>query len=269
MSAQDWFQVRAIGPQTWAIDDRGSDVIYLAAGAEKALLIDTGWGVGDLPALVASLTPLPLLVVNTHGHPDHTSGNGQFQEVHIHAADRHMVDRAPSLESRQQMMAHLPKPLPVDFDANTWAAAGPKALVSIGAGHCFDLGGRMLEAIELAGHSPGSICLLDRQARLLWTGDSIHSGGIWLQLEDSLPLGRFRDNLQRVQDMAEAFDHILPAHGRLPALPLPRQTLADLIAGIERILSGEIVGREEPTFAGAGLRCEFGSCGILYRPDRF
>lgn len=267
MTGQDWFQVRPIGPQTWAIDDHDSDVIYVAAGDEKALLIDTGWGVGELPALVASLTPLPLLVVNTHGHPDHTSGNGQFRKVHIHAADRHMVEAVPTVEQRRQMAAHLPGPLPPDFNVETWNTAGPKVLVSIRDGHVFDLGGRTLEVIELAGHSPGSICLLDREGRLLWTGDSIHSHGIWLQLEDSLPLHEFRDNLQRVQDMSAAFDVLLPAHG-WRHLPVPKQTLADLIAGIERILCSEIVGREEHTFAGDGLRCDFGSCGILYRPDR-
>ena len=71
----EWFKVREVGDATWAIDDQGSDLIYLVAGQERCLLIDTGWGVGDLPALVASLSSLPLTVVNTHGHPDHISGN--------------------------------------------------------------------------------------------------------------------------------------------------------------------------------------------------
>ena len=45
-------------------------------------------------------------------------------------------------------------------------------------------------------------------------------------------------------------------------------TLDDMIAGIERILSGEATGRKEHTFAGDGLRCDFVTCGIVYRPDR-
>ena len=67
MNSNDWFTTRLVASQTWAIDDHGSDVIYLIAGDERALLVDTGWGVGDLPGLVTSLTSLPLLVVNTHG----------------------------------------------------------------------------------------------------------------------------------------------------------------------------------------------------------
>ena len=65
------------------------------------------------------------------------------------------------------------------------------------------------------------------------------------------------------------FDRILPAHiPNLDDLPLPKHTLDDLIAGIGRILSGQIAGYAEHTFAGDGLRCDFGTCGILYRPDR-
>jgi hypothetical protein len=100
------------------------------------------------------------------------------------------------------------------------------------------------------------------------SGDSIHSGTIWLQLDESVSLQQFLENLQRVQDRSDALDHILPGHGRLSHLPLPKHVLADLIAGIETVLRGEIDGREERTFAGDGLCCDFGSCSIIYRPDR-
>jgi glyoxylase-like metal-dependent hydrolase (beta-lactamase superfamily II) len=95
----DWFTTRRLGGETWAIDDRGQDIIYLVSGDERALLIDTGWGVGDLPGLVASLTSRPLLVVNTHGHPDHTFGNGQFERVYIHPADARMMGKEPPLSN--------------------------------------------------------------------------------------------------------------------------------------------------------------------------
>ena len=37
---------------------------YLVVGRQRALLIDTGYGLGDLKAAVDSLTSLPLLIVN-------------------------------------------------------------------------------------------------------------------------------------------------------------------------------------------------------------
>ncbi|MFL7795052.1 MAG: MBL fold metallo-hydrolase [Anaerolineae bacterium] len=265
----EWFRVRDVGDATWAIDDRGSDVMYPVSGEERCLLMDTGWGVGDLPALVASLTSLPLTVVNTHDHPDHTFGNGQFDRVYVHATDEVAARKLPPAEMRAWIVDNvLPKPLPEGFQFDAWAVAGPGALDTIQDGHVFDLGGRILEAISVPGHTPGSICLLDRQAKILFTGDSVLPGAIWLHLDESLPLRQFHENLQRLQDMADAFDTILPGHADLQALPLSKTLLDDLIAGIGRILAGELVGREEKTFAGDGLRCDFGSCGIVYRPDR-
>jgi hydroxyacylglutathione hydrolase len=268
MSAE-WFEVKEIGDAIWAIDDRGCDVMYLVSGDERCLLMDTGWGVGDLPVLVASLSPLPLTVVNTHGHPDHVFGNGQFAQVYVHVADEAAARELPSAEMRTWIVDNaLPKPLPAGFQFDVWAVAGPGSLDTIQDGHVFDLGGRDLEVISVPGHTPGSICLLDRQARVLFTGDSVLPGAVWLHLDESLPLSRFRENLQRLQGLADAFDTILPGHADLQALPLSKNLLGDLVAGIGRTLAGELVGREEKTFAGDGLRCDFGSCGIVYRPDR-
>ena len=265
----EWFEVREIGDATWAINDRGCDVMYFVSGGERCLLMDTGWGVGDLPALVASLSPLPLTVVNTHGHPDHTFGNGQFARVYVHMADEAAARELPPAEMRAWIIDNaLPKPLPAGFQFDTWAVAGPGSLETIQDGRVFDLGGRALEVISVPGHTPGSICLLDRQARVLFTGDSVLSGAIWLQLDESLPLRRFHENLRRLQTFSDKFDTILPGHADLQSLPLSKTLLDDLIDGIGRILAGELVGREEKTFAGDGLRCDFGSCGIVYRPDR-
>jgi glyoxylase-like metal-dependent hydrolase (beta-lactamase superfamily II) len=262
-----WFTTSAIDERTWAIDDHGSDTVYLITGNERALLLDTGWGVGDLPALVASLTTLPLVVVNSHGHPDHTYGNGDFQEVHIASADVQFVSEVPSLKTRRWIGSTiLPRPLPPGFDVNTWASSVPASLVPIRDGQIYDLGGRTLEVIALPGHSPGSICVLDRRARYLFTGDSVLAGTIWLHLRESLPLTAFRDNLRRLQGFSGAFDHVLPAHGDIQALPLPAAILDDLLAGVDSILAGECVGREATTFAGDGLQCDFGTCSILYKP---
>ena len=99
MKTMDWLRTRCIREEIWAIDDNGCDVMYLVSGKEKSLLIDTGWGIGGLETLAASLSPLPLIVMNSHGHPDHTYGNGLFGEVYIHEADERFVSSAPSRET--------------------------------------------------------------------------------------------------------------------------------------------------------------------------
>ena len=268
MSTDTWFQVRLVAPQTWAIDDGGNSIIYLLAGTERALLLDTGWGVGDLGTQVSSLTSLPLTIVNTHGHPDHAFGNGQFPLVHIHPGDAPMVEHPPALETRRRIASGILGPdLPVGFEVETWAASVPK-LRFLYDDQTFDLGSRALQVIALPGHSPGSICLLDSETNLLFTGDSILAGPIWLHLDESLPLQTFLDHLCQLQRQRDTFSGLLPSHGDLSKLPLPTTTLDDLVTGIQRILHNEISGSEEHTFAGDGLRCDFGTCGIVYRSDR-
>jgi enterochelin esterase family protein len=209
--------------------------MYLVAGTERALLIDTGWGTGDLAGQVAALSPLPLVVVNTHGHPDHVSGNGQFSEVHIHTRD-----------------------LPLMQGSDT-------ALIPIYDGYRFDLGEREIQVIGVPGHSPGSICLLDRKERILFSGDSPRPGPIWLHLASSLTVGDLRQSLGRLQTFAGEFDTLAPSHGK----PGPVGSLLDdLIACADGILSGEREGQPQETRFGPALRAECGTAAIIYRADK-
>ena len=65
---------------TWAETDQGVR-IFLLAGREKALLIDTGMTGLDLHAITSLHTDLPLQLLNTHADRDHIAGNAQFQEI--------------------------------------------------------------------------------------------------------------------------------------------------------------------------------------------
>lgn len=55
----------------------------------------------------------------------------------------------------------------------------------------FDLDGNKLEVVDLQGHTPGSIGLLDREARLLYSGDGLNPH-LWMQLAHSLPISALR-----------------------------------------------------------------------------
>ena len=56
---------------TWEIDEFDCASCFLLVGTEKAMLIDTGIGVGDLEGAVRQITDKPLIVVITHSHRDH------------------------------------------------------------------------------------------------------------------------------------------------------------------------------------------------------
>lgn len=131
----------------------------LLVGEEKAMLIDTGYGFGDLKGFVREITDKPLIIANTHGHVDHTSGNCQFEEqVYLSEADTGLCKRHNTPEMRRQS-ARLAEHtmdwatgkerygLPEDFDRAVYERGGTGNLVTLTERMIFDLGGITIEAV--------------------------------------------------------------------------------------------------------------------------
>ena len=73
-----------LSKNTWIINFmEGSQNIYLLEGDQAAMLIDTGYGQGNLRAYVEKLTDKPVIVVNTHFHLDHYGGNAEWEKVYV------------------------------------------------------------------------------------------------------------------------------------------------------------------------------------------
>ena len=151
-------------------------------------------------------------LLNTHGDPDHIAGNGAFPRVYMHP----------------------------DEEENYRAFGGPGELVPVRGGDVLDLGGRELEVIELPGHTPGSIALLDRTRRVLISGDSIQNGRIFM-FGPGRDLKRYLASLRALQRRIGEFDEIWPAHGSFPVGPA---LIGQLAVGAERVLAGQV--RWEP-----------------------
>ena len=111
------FRDNLYGILTESLDGMGDPWMYLIVGPEKAMLIDTGFGVGDLKGLVREITgDMPLIVVNTHAHFDHAYGNFQFDRVYCHEYE------VPRLEAKRN--PHIWDYL---FDENGQVASGPNS----------------------------------------------------------------------------------------------------------------------------------------------
>lgn len=85
--------IHQLDPNLWLLDDAGESTCYLIQGTERALLLDTVNGQENLHDIVRTLTDLPLVVVNTHGHGDHIGGNVFFEEAWLHPADNEVVKK--------------------------------------------------------------------------------------------------------------------------------------------------------------------------------
>jgi len=141
--------------------------IYLLIGKTKALLIDTG-AVADaktmpLAQAVISLlanggSSLPLMVVHTHGHLDHRSGDDQFRglpDVEVVPADLESVKSGLGI------------------------AEWPNGFGQI------DLGDRVIDVIPTPGHYSSHVAYYDRQTGLFFSGDFLLPGRLLIEDTDA------------------------------------------------------------------------------------
>src|SRR5689334_21871207 len=102
-----WFTTKKLNNNVWRITDGDIDNVYLITGRDSALLIDTGLGFADLKRFVSTLTTLPLIVVNTHSHPDHTGSSFQFEKVYCHPDDAKMIQFFSSKDMRKASFKNM------------------------------------------------------------------------------------------------------------------------------------------------------------------
>ncbi len=261
-SAPEWFKATKVAEGVFRIDDHEADNLYLVEGSEKALLIDTGLGVGDVMAFARTLTSKPVEVVMTHGHPDHAGGNHQFETVHGHSNDFEMARLSSSKEQRAGMAANM---LTTSVRATSLyrGAERETRLVPIGSGFVFDLGQRRLEVIEVPGHTQGGLVLLDAAHKLLFTGDNDNTQE-WMFLKESTTLAAYLQTLEALERRAAEFETILPGHGG----SLDNRFLGEQIQAARRILDGTCPGEPHHTFAGDGRICRYERASIVFDPAR-
>jgi glyoxylase-like metal-dependent hydrolase (beta-lactamase superfamily II) len=182
---QVWFEVYQLNTNTYAIYEPNQwqeAISYLLIGSDKAMLVDTLQGIGDLKSLVAQLTNLPLLVINTHSHFDHVSGNYQFETIYG-VNNTFALNNAKGHDNAvngQEMTADtFWKNLPPEFSMESYENKPYQIDYYVADGEIIDLGERPIEVVFIPGHSPDSIMLIDKNNRLMLTGDSFYPAPLY------------------------------------------------------------------------------------------
>ena len=226
MIRNKFFSAEEIAPRTFRITNcfdshaRMTTYSYLLEGDERAMVIDTMFGYGNLKTFCRELTDRPLFLVNTHYHGDHAGGNFDFDECWIHAADiPYLQNMAAAVNDpvafrnmryEQMKQAALPENrdsiLPTDF-----SMPHPMFIWPVWDGDCFELGNRLVEVIKVGGHTAGEIVLLDRTTRICFTGDACNSNTL-LNLPGSLSVEEYLENLYHFKTFQPAFDHCHGGH---------------------------------------------------------
>lgn len=204
-------EINEYRPGFWTIQDTGVRM-FLVEGSERAMLVDTGFGKSDLKKTVAGLTKLSVFLVNTHADHDHVGANKQFGSTYMNPKET------------EYYVGHNPNDI--------------VTMIPTYEGQVFDLGDRKFEVIDIPGHTPGCIALLDRANRILISGDSLSLKPVFM-FGTGRNLVNYLDSMRKLDRMKDSFDTIWPSHGDGP---LEISMIGEYIEAAELLLAGKLVG---------------------------
>jgi glyoxylase-like metal-dependent hydrolase (beta-lactamase superfamily II) len=232
--ASSWFEVYRIRPGTFAIYEphQYEEVIsYLILGSQRALLFDTGLGIGDMRALVKQLTAEPVTVLNSHTHFDHIGDDWQFDDILGLDNDytrRNLAgathDELKDVVIRDRFCGELPE----GFDPAGYRIPAFRVTEHVKDGDVIDLGERQLQILVTPGHTPDSVCLLDRKNRLLFTGDTFYAGPIFLYVPET-SVSDYMQSVSRLAALIPQVDVLLPSHNFPAESPAELKKLASAL----------------------------------------
>lgn len=266
------------------IDEFDCASVFVIVGKERALVLDTGTGIGNLRRVIESrITAKPYDVVLTHNHVDHAGGAGFFDSIWVHEADRSWDRKifAPTLEGRREYAKIVASRgnknyvYSVDTDILEWPKEPEVKLLS--DGQVFDLGGRTVTFYHVPGHTPGECVAIDDRSRSLFIGDACNCNyllgeNIEDTLEESADVAV--RGLERIRDRRDAYDQIYNSHHDYRGLgsPLAEDVLPDLIECLKRIKEGSSTYRVVPdmlSYCKTKKVAVYGKVQVTYLGDMF
>lgn len=125
---------------------------------------------------------LPIIYVNTHGHIDHIGCNNQFEKVYLAKEDWLLAAGGGIVPATEE----------------TALESLRYELLNIENGKKIDLGGRIIEAYKLPGHTKGSVVFYDSVAGALFSGDAI-ARRVLYGMSQWVPLKEYLDALKQIE----------------------------------------------------------------------
>jgi glyoxylase-like metal-dependent hydrolase (beta-lactamase superfamily II) len=255
-AADAWFEVYKVAPNVFALYEphQSEEVIsYLIVGEKRALLFDTGMGIGDIKKVVDGLTSLPVSVLNSHTHNDHVGGNWEFTEIYgMNTEFTRSNAKGPGADAHAEIAPEaICGELPAGFDPKTYSTRPFRIKGWLHDGDVFDLGGRVLQVLATPGHTPDAICLFDRKNGLLFTGDTFYPGPIFLYRPET-DLDAYVASVKRLAGLAPHLHLLLTAHNIPTAEP---SVLRKVVSAIQAVRAGKVApvkkdGKKEYRFEG-------------------
>lgn len=206
---------------------------YLVIGSQKACLLDTCNGLGNIRSYVESLTDKPIFVILTHGHLDHMGGAALFEEVYMHPADIPVLQNHADMTFRVNDTNGMLHP-EVPLTAQDFVPAKLTGILPLREGQQFDLGGITIEMLGVPGHTPGMMCPLLVEDRTIIFGDAC---GVAVLLFDefSSTVSQYKESLKKLKQQEYRYDTVYRNHGSFWS---PKELLDNVMECCDCVLTG-------------------------------
>ena len=228
ITSTDFCKVQKLDDDLYVITEAELVHFYLILGQKKAVLLDAGFGYQDIRPIISSITDLPVILVLTHGDPDHSYGSEYFGDVWLYQPDYGQI-MGFDVRHERQFAAELGlkflkenNPEAIErFDSKAFAEKSLLRILTphfVQDGELFDLGGKTLEVIVTPGHSYGHIMLLDRAKKRLFSGDMICDYAIiyFFESDRNAPFSMALNSWKKIKRLEKDIKDIYSSHGQNP-----------------------------------------------------
>ncbi|CAN5473747.1 MBL fold metallo-hydrolase [soil metagenome] len=242
MAKRPWFKVHHHGKGIIRIDEHGHRHrinSYLVEGDRDVGVVDAGMGFANFKELADSLSDCDPIVLLTHAHWDHVRDAWLYDRILVHPSE---ADDLRSGTTNRQLEHWFDErhlfgvEFPSETDPDSRCIPGVEPTGYLEEGDRIDLGGRVLEVIHTPGHSIGSVSLLDRENRVIFTGDAVYGGTLLINFEGTDPEA-YRGTFRRLAEISPLVDEVYGAH---MDAPMDARLLPTVHEVYEQIMAGEI-----------------------------
>jgi hydroxyacylglutathione hydrolase len=175
-------------------------------GSEDAFIIDVAMGSRAILERVRELRVRPSLIINTHGHTDHTAEDGVLRDktgakLAIHELDAYRLALEDEA-SRELDIVKDPIEPDIQLVSDQELKLGEKTIFRV---------------IHTPGHTEGSICIYCKEENQLFTGDTLFQNGYGRVDGFGADPGAMKGSLKRLLEFPSSTD-VYPGHGALTTI---------------------------------------------------
>lgn len=188
----------------WSLGPLKTNCYFVVCNTtDKMVIIDPGDEGSFLSEKILELKLKPLFIILTHSHFDHCLAAGELRlnfkiPLLVHSKDEFLLKKAGQ-------------------SADYWLGSQEKVLLAkkwqtIQDGDKITFGRERLKVIHTSGHTPGSICLYNKKAGVLFSGDLIFKDGVGRTDFSYSSIEKLQDSLKKIFALP-AQTRVYPGHG--------------------------------------------------------